>query len=74
MDSPEGRMPAPSPAPLVVILDGGFGSYHTERKVLEPLGATLAERSCRGDRDMIHAGTARPRSKPAGRLSCESGA
>ena len=55
MDTPEGRNPAPSPAPLVVVLDGGFGSYHAEREVLEPLGATLVERSCRGDRDMIHA-------------------
>jgi len=49
------RNPAPPPAPLVVVLDGGFGSYQAEREVLEQFGATLVERSCRGDRDMVHA-------------------
>ncbi|WP_211103943.1 C-terminal binding protein [Skermanella pratensis] len=54
MDTPQARNTAPPVAPLVVVLEGGFGSYDRERDVLRPFGATLVERSCRGDRDLLH--------------------
>ncbi|EWY39939.1 2-hydroxyacid dehydrogenase [Skermanella stibiiresistens SB22] len=41
-------------APQVVVLEGGFGGYEVERDVLRPFGANLVERSCRGDREMLH--------------------
>lgn len=54
MDTPQARNTAPPVAPLVVVLEGGFGSYDRERDVLRPFGASLVERSCRGDRELLH--------------------
>ncbi|WP_247880958.1 C-terminal binding protein [Skermanella sp. TT6] len=54
MDTPQARNPAPPVAPLVVVLEGGFGSYDRERDVLRPFGASLVERACRGDRDLLN--------------------
>ncbi len=42
-----------SPTPTVVVIEAGFGGYATERRVLEPLGAILVERSCNGDPELL---------------------
>ena len=55
MDIISERGAAPPPAPLVVVLEAAFGSYEVERDVLRPFGASLIERSCHGDRDLVHA-------------------
>lgn len=44
----------PPQAPLVVVLDDGYGDLAIETAVLDPIGARLALRPCHGDAAAVH--------------------